>query len=164
MKLSDIFYFWRGDQEYYASFKRFINFLIGSKEFQAALPTMKNVCHLELINRGTDFPLQTIFQPTKVGNYLISISGIDSATSNNINLTMVGEMLGGMVQGGSYTLYGPGDVPVLGVSGWTGQIVLDTTPVQMSIINSAGPGPYAGGQTYTVYVDIVYQGRSTPGC
>lgn len=120
-------------------------------------PTPPNGLHLALVNQGADFPLQTIFTPTKAGNYLITVSGIDWAGIGNIQTTMTRVCLGGYNWANSLSLNGPGGEPVIG-EGWSEQTCLDgTSPLQMSIINS--DPTYAGGtQKYTVYVDIVYLG------
>lgn len=119
----------------------------------------QNVFHLELVNRGTDFPLQTIFQPTRAGNYQMMLSGIDSVNTWNINAKLFATYLGGSsptcVE--LYNLPGPGSggppMPQMALLFTVDGIA----PVQMSVINS--DPTYAGGtEFYTVYVDLVRQG------
>jgi hypothetical protein len=142
------------------SIRDFKRDLIKSPEFQAALPVssgLRNVLHLELLNRGSDFPLQTIYQPTKAGNYLIVIGGMDWLGQNNIGLSLTAVFLGGGVTGTNGNLNSPTGNPCMSIMN-DGQLCLDgIAPVQMSIINS--DPTYAGGtQTYTVCLDIVKLG------
>jgi hypothetical protein len=91
------------------------------------------------------------------------MAGLDSADSGNITATLVLTEFGGAAPGMASALVGPPNLPDITLSN-NGMMCLDgITPVQMSIINN--DPTYAGGtQTYTVYMDIVYMGRSTPGC
>ena len=73
--------------------------------------SLQNVCHLELVNRNTDFPLQTIFTPPKAGNYIFLIAGIDWAGSGGITFTMTGGKLGGQTLTGNAVLPAPNDTP-----------------------------------------------------